>query len=320
MPRSILFAIDVEPDGRATVREDPWEGAGTTIRELAVLRSQLQAITQTPVRFNWFVRTDPQIEQTWGRADWAGQACPQLLEEIARYCDFTGIHPHFWKWHEGRGSWFSEFNDTNWLAHCIRTAIGGYRELFGARPLASRCGDRWFSDPLVPLLEAEGICYDLTIEPDIPDQPIVGDPDATSWMPDYRNAPRQPYQPSSADFLVPALAAANHGLWIVPMTTSVPVWAPVRRFPFFMKTSRSANLVLHPRPLWKLLAAEISRPSAVPLAMVLRSGDLANATFHANFRYVAERLVRHAGLQQCQFLGVAEAMNAWTAQPTSPLA
>src|SRR5690349_17005992 len=79
MSRFIIFAIDVEPDGRKSIQGDRWDGVAITMRELAGLRCQLEEITRAPVHFNWFLRCDPQIERTWGRRDWVAEACPALL-------------------------------------------------------------------------------------------------------------------------------------------------------------------------------------------------------------------------------------------------
>ncbi len=314
--RCVLLAVDVEPDGR-THLDGGWSGSAIAVRELSALRVRLQEAISDRICINWFFRFDPQIEQTWGRADWVRQACPDLLEEVARHGDYTGIHPHFWKWSESRKTWYSEFGDPTWLAECVARSIAGYRTVFGVAPEASRMGDRWLCDSLIPVLERAGIRYDLTIEPGIPDVPIPGAA-ASSWLPDYRRAPRVPYHPSPEDFL---MASPNGSLWIVPLsTTDPPQWTPVRRFPFLMKVRRSPNWVLRPQSLWRFLEAEMQRSSAVPLTLVLRSGDLGNPAFLANFRYVAERLARHSDLARCRFTSVAEAMDIWIAHQTSPSA
>ena len=93
--RCIVFAIDAEPDGRKRIQGDEWEGTQVALRELAQLRSRIEELSQTPVRLNWFLRFDPQIEATWGRPDWVLEAWPSLIQWIERYGDFTGIHTHF---------------------------------------------------------------------------------------------------------------------------------------------------------------------------------------------------------------------------------
>jgi hypothetical protein len=311
--RHIVFAIDVEPDARKPDRDDPWAGLGITLRELSKLRLQMEKLSKAPSRFNFFLRFDPQIEQVSGRWDWVRQAHPSFISWLQEHGDFTGIHPHFWRWSQDRKHWFNDFADPHWRAHCLRTTIEGYRSVFGVRPIASRFGDGWLSSELIPLLKEEGIRYDLTTEPGVPSHPIFDDPDASAWAPDYRKAPRVPYHPSEADFLVPRLRsmreASESTLWMVPLTTTAaPAWVRMRRFPFLQKSSLTLNMVLYPRKVWDHLSAEIDRVCAEPLVLVLRCGDLVNPDFLRNFGFVAERLAAHPGLRQCRFTGVDEAV------------
>jgi hypothetical protein len=315
MQRSIIFAIDVEPDGRASVRDDPREGLKVALRELSDLRGRIEEFSKERVRFNWFLRFDPQTEQTWGR-NWIQDACPELIPWLKQNGDLIGIHTHFWNWDDSRRIWFSDFANSEWRARCLRGAIEGYGSVFGAAPAASRFGDRWLSHELIPLLKNEGIRYDLTLEPGSPGEPPSDDKYASAWKPDHRRAPRMPYRPSAEDYLVPELpsspSATENPLWLIPLTTTQPPqWGPIRRFPFLMKLSRPFNLVLRPRMVWAHMSAGIDRPGAEPLVFVLRSGDLAQPGFLANFRYIATRLARHPGLKQCRFVGVDEAIRSF---------
>jgi hypothetical protein len=264
---------------------------------------------------NWFLRFDPQIEATFHRRDWVLEACPTLVPWIERYGDFTGIHTHFWNWNSRRRVWFSDFANPAWQAACVESAVEGYRSVFGTRPIASRFGDRWLSSDLIPVLREQGIRYDVTVEPGLPDHPVPDDPAATAWLPDYRRAPRVPYLPSTANFLTPEPNPSGdvleRPLWLVPLTTTDPRWRPVWRFPFVLKASRQPNLVLHPRQLWEHLSREMDRNCAEPLVFVLRSGDLGQPRFLSNFRYIAERLSRHPGLKYCRFRGVDAAVEAF---------
>jgi hypothetical protein len=311
--RHIIFAIDVEPDGRKPLREDTWAGLDITLRELSKLRLHIETLTQTPSRFNFFFRFDPQIEQVGGRRDWVLQAHPNLIPWLQEHGDFTGIHPHFWRWDEHRKHWFNDFADPAWRAHCLHSTIEGYRSIFGVRPIASRFGDGWLSSELIGLLKEEGIRYDLTMEPGVPGHPVFDDPYASAWVPDYRRAPRVPYHPSEADFLAPQPPSIHeppeNPIWLVPVTTTTPAaWARARHFPFLQKASLTLNLVLDPRRVWTHLSAEIDRICAEPLVFVLRAGDLENPVFLRNFGFIAERLAKHPGLKRCRFTSVDEAM------------
>jgi hypothetical protein len=311
--RNIIFAIDVEPDGRKAIGHDPWSGLDITLRELSRLRLEIEKLTQSPGRFNFFLRFDPQIEQIGGRRDWVLHARPGLIPWLREHGDFAGIHPHFWRWNEHRQQWFTDFADPAWRAHCLHTTIEGYRSVFGMRPIACRFGDACLSNDLIPLLREAGIHYDLTVEPGTPGHPIFDDPHASAWVPDYRRAPRVPYHPSQADFLVPEpqsiREASKDPLWLIPMTSTAPaVWTRTRQFPFLQKVSLPPNLVLNPHRLWDHLSAEIERACAEPLVFVLRCGDLVNPVFLRNFYFIAERLAAHPGLRRCRFTGVEEAV------------
>jgi len=143
--------------------------------------------------------------------------------------------------------------------------------------------------------------------------PIFDDRHASAWVPDYRRAPRVPYHPSEADFLVPdpqsIRQASQDLLWLVPMTsTTRPVWQRTRRFPYLQKVSLPANLVLNPHQLWEHLSIEIERVCAEPLVFVLRCGDLVNPLFLRNFHFITERLVAHPGLKRCRLTSVEDAV------------
>ena len=228
--RDIVLAIDIEPSGRSVLNPNDWDGTLAAFDELTQWRSQLEQQAASPVLFNWFLRFDPQIEETWGCVGGVETACPELVPFLKAGNDFCGIHTHFYRWSAARNRWFSEFSDAAWSRECLARSIAGFERLFGYRPLASRFGDRWCSNELVSLLRAEGIRYDLTVEPGLPDQPLFDDPHTTCWLPDYRRAPRVPYRPSPADYLVPDSKPGNSKLWMVPITTTTPIrWVPVRR-------------------------------------------------------------------------------------------
>lgn len=309
MRRDIVLAIDIEPSSRGEMNPNGWDGTLAAFGELTQWRAQLEQQTSAPVRFNWFLRSDPQIEKTWGDAGCIETACPELVQFLKACDDFCGIHTHFYQWSEVRNRWFSEFSDLAWSAECLARSIGGFERLFGYRPQGSRFGDRWCSNELVSLLRAEGIRYELTLEPGLPGQPLFDDPYATRWLPDYRRAPRVPYQPSREDYLTPDSNQAGSALWMVPVTTTTPPrWVVVRRLPYLMKASRPLNLVVRPRTLWRYLDENLAVSHAEPLVFVLRLGDLAFPRYLDNFWYLAGRIVRHSRLRNTRFTRVDQAV------------
>ncbi len=313
--RSVLFLIDVEPNARKT-RSDlgGWEGSESALEYLADMRSKLEKATGVGVQLNWFLRADPQIEHTWGRADWVAEACPRIIRTIVDNGDYCGIHPHLWRWSEERGDWFNDLSDPAWTRECLQTAVAAYSRIFDRQPEASRFGDRWLNQHAVELLRELGIHYDLTVEPGMVDVPIHDDPHATGWLPDYRPAPREPYVPSRENFLVPAKQPAEAtSLWMLPLTTTQPAWRLVRRPPYFLKASRSPNLVLDSSYVWPHIRTELERESNTPLTMVLRGGDLTNRAFLKNFLRTTSQLVRHPMLGRCEFTNPAYAVARWQA-------
>jgi len=315
-PRSVLFVIDVEPDSRkALQRAGGWVGTARAVRYVADLRKRLEDRTHRPVLFNWFLRTDPQIRHMWGHAEAIAEACPYLLRTIEDHGDYCGIHPHLWRRHPGRSEWFNDFVDPAWTEECLGTAIDGFHGILQRSPEACRFGDRWLSQHAVEQLQGAGILYDLTVEPGVPDEPIPDDPHATGRVPDYSSSPRTPYQPSAENFLVPrALESPSGALWMIPLTTSPPVWRWLRRPPHLLKASRTVNVALPSLLVWPHLRSELERPSPVPLTVVIRSGDLENDRHFMSFLRTTDRLARHPGVRQLEFTDPATAIARWQRQ------
>jgi hypothetical protein len=311
--RAVLFIIDVEPDARKTRKgSGGWEASDAALKHVERLRGELEEATGSEVMLNWFLRADPQIEQTWGRADWVAEACPLIIRTITDRGDYSAIHPHLWRWDSRRREWFTELNDPAWTSECLHTAINAYSGIFGRRPDACRFGDRWLDQRTVQLLREGGFRFDLTIEPGLPDTPIHDDRHATAWLPDYRSAPRHPYVPSNENFLAPAGEPIDStALWMLPLTTTLPAWRLVRRPPYVMKASRSPNLALSSAYVWPHIRRQLEKESDVPLSMVLRSGDLTTPVFLRNFLHTTGELVRHPMLRRCEFTTPDAAVARW---------
>lgn len=313
--RPILLLIDVEPDARAVLERSSggWGASAAALDHLARLRGELERATGEAVRFNWFIRADPQIAVTWGRADWVVEACPGFVRIVERTGDHCGIHVHLWRWSAERKAWYNDFHDPDWTDECVDTSVSAFRSIFGKAPESNRFGDRWMSDHGLAVLRRGGIRYDFTIEPDLPRVPIPDDPHATGWLPDFRGAPRQPYVASSTDYLKPAPATGANDLWMLPLTTTKRAWRLVRRAPYVVRGSRSPNLSLDHSYVWQHIKRELDRPTPTPLVVVFRSGDLARRSFLRNFLSTTHDLARHPALPFCEFTGPAEAVSRWLA-------
>src|SRR4051812_18772755 len=103
----LIINLDVEPDTRQTdrVNQPPWSGFEELVRYISRLRPRLMKAMRSPVRFQWMLRLDPQIELTYGSAGWAIQRYRPLLDALLAEGDEIGIHPHAWRWDEIGGQW-----------------------------------------------------------------------------------------------------------------------------------------------------------------------------------------------------------------------
>ena len=314
--RPVLLIIDVEPDARKTsAADDGWKSSEVALDKLDRLRGELESATGSAVRLNWFLRCDPQIEHTWGSADFVAHACPRIMKTIERHGDHVGLHVHLWRWDTVHNRWVNDLTDPEWLTHCLDTSIDAFGTMFGDAPLSCRFGDRWLSEMAVALERERGIRFDLTVEPGLPGGRIHDDPHANDALPDFRTAPREPWIPTRGDYLRPG--GTDMGLWMIPLTTTMPVLRPVRRAPYLMFASRSPNLSLSTSYMWPHLKKQLDRPSDSPLAMVFRSGDLAHAKFMKNFSETTRLLARHPGLSYCDFVEPVEALGRWRARSTA---
>jgi hypothetical protein len=311
--RAVLLLIDVEPDLRQPRGgEDGWRGTAKALSYLEAFRRQIEEGTGKSVEFNWFLRADPQIQKSWGKIEWVAERFPELIKTIEDRRDHCGVHPHMWRWSPRRQKWFNDLADSSWTAECLQTSIEAFRKIFGRYPVACRFGDRWLNPVAVELMRASGIRYDLTVEPGLPDEPLFDDPYATGGLPDYRRAPREPWRPSKEDFLAPDPEEDGAGsIWLVPLSTTAPVWRLMRRRPYLVKASRSPNLSLRSSSLWPHLQRQLDLTAGVPLVMVVRTGDFERPYFLKNFVLTTQKLSRHPALARCEFTNPAKAVARW---------
>ena len=87
-PIPAFLSVDVEPDGFQLDRRDPpgWGGYVATVDYITRLRGDLDGWTGRTPRFGWYVRTDPQIAEVYGRPDHAlvgFPACAARLQAAA---------------------------------------------------------------------------------------------------------------------------------------------------------------------------------------------------------------------------------------------
>lgn len=215
----VILAIDVEPDVRQVNRTapEPWVGYEQSQRYLRDLRARIAALTGAAVHFSWFLRLDPQVAQSYGRATWVVDRYRAHIEEIQAQGDEIGVHPHPYRWLDDQGAWLNDLGNQAWVEHCVRTSLEAFAEALRRPCRSMRFGDRWLNTDTVNLAERLGIRHDLTAEPGAPalPAPMPGEP-ASGPLPDYHRIPRVPWMPCATDFRRPARA---RGIRLIPLTS-----------------------------------------------------------------------------------------------------
>jgi hypothetical protein len=227
-----VLCIDVEPDARETDRHsrDDWRGFEAMCDALDELRPRLERATGAPARFSWFLRMDPQIELSYGSADWGLRRYADRFERLRAAGDEIGLHVHAWRWDEATGSWLIDFADTEWIEHCVRASAAAYESALGRRCRSFRFGDAFMSDAVAALLEELGIEFLLSVEPGRVVAPAaVGGERGTGSNPSHLGAPRVVFRPSRSNFRRRGLLRPRR-LWVIPLTSGVvePRFPPSR--------------------------------------------------------------------------------------------
>lgn len=218
----VLICIDIEPQQRAVdlrVRQD-WFGFPETWEFMDHLRARLARATQAPVRFNWFLRMDPQVSEAYGSADWAVTRYRNIFDKILLAQDELGLHPHAWRLDHKTREWYVDFADQRWVEECVTQSFEQFTSTFSKPCRSFRFGDRWLNNRTIDLIERLGARFDLTIEPGRKSEKLRER--FTGSLPDYTSAPRTPYQPSNGNYLQPGKEGSTRNLCMIPVSTVDP--------------------------------------------------------------------------------------------------
>ena len=219
----IIMCVDVEPDERILDRTSPspWRGFEATFDFFSKLRPRLASATGAPVHFSWFFRMDPQVQETYGRADWPVKNYWSYVENFKQHGDAVGLHVHTYRWDIKRQTWVVDHADQAWADYCVQTSFSAYRDFFKARCEFFRFGDKWISDATLNLVERLGARFDLTLEPGLfAATSIMKTEISTGSLPDFIGVPKVPYRRSKTNFRV-ADPSNKDGLWMIPLSTGV---------------------------------------------------------------------------------------------------
>ena len=225
----IILCIDVEPDEREIKRgaAKDWKGFEETFKFFSDLRPRLEEATEAPVRFAWFFRMDPQVEQVYGLAGWVAKRYGEIIKQLELVGDEIGLHTHAWRWDSALHRWITDNADQKWINHCLHTSFEAYRSAFGRPCLSFRFGDHWMNSETVNLLESLGVKFEMTVEPGRKaSRSLMPKEVYTGSLPDYTTTPSWPYKPSRQDFRVHS--HTEREVWVIPLSTDTAVGRFVR--------------------------------------------------------------------------------------------
>ncbi|MBR9763068.1 MAG: hypothetical protein GYB53_05955 [Rhodobacteraceae bacterium] len=219
----IVINIDVEPVQRVVRGQTPdWDGFEELIALMMERRPRLEDASGAPVAFNWNLRMDPQIEVGYGRADWVFHRYGREIQRLLEAGDTLGLHIHTWRPVRRffRNTWLAEFDDVDWISHCVQLSFDTFRANLDRTPTSMSFGDNFMHSCAIPIMEENGVRADMSMSPG---RPPVG-PNAKGELangvtPDYRQTPRHPFKPSAADFTRPG--PSNYGFWEIPITSGI---------------------------------------------------------------------------------------------------
>lgn len=218
---SFILNIDVEPV-RRLVRGVPqdWDGFPEMVAFLQARRDRLSAVSGAQVKFNWNLRMDPQIEHVYGDAGWVFDRYANEIKTVRASGDCIGLHVHTWRpgrrWF--RGIWIADYEDEDWIKHCLRLGLETYKAHLGDGPAVMSFGDGFMHGVALPLMQEYGVRTDISMNPGVLAKSSVGKGETSKGMtPDYTKTPHLPFQPSTEDFRVPG--ATNYSVWEIPVTT-----------------------------------------------------------------------------------------------------
>ncbi len=310
----VFLCVDLEPDERhvQVPHAESLRGIDAIFEHLEGLRPRLAAASGEQVRFLWFLRCDPQIAAVYGSADHLLTRYTETFERVLAAGDRLGLHVHPWRRDEDSQRWVADYGNPAWIEECVEMAFEAYRAQFGAACELHRFGDRWLGTEVIPLLERLGVRFDLTVEPGARGTRSLAPGEVTTGsIPDYTRAPRAPYRPSRSDFRRPAYgAAAEPGLWIVPLSAADPAAAsPLSyrigrrvRFPF-RPAHRPLQMFRHwpsPQAYWDLVQRYTESLERPYLAVAIRSGD-PEAADERQVRAILDHLPEHGLVSRLRF-------------------
>jgi hypothetical protein len=314
-----FLSIDVEPDGFQLSRSNPprWSGYDAILPVTERLRSELIKISGRSPKFGWYFRTDPQIADVYGRADYGLTEFSERVAFLKEKGDYFGVHSHPIRWCSERQLWVHDFIDADWNAECARVSLDAFARWNGAPAQRFRGGAGFLTEKIVDVLEHHGVSMEMSLEP-------VG-----AWPRDFSavptgidsspydgvhagclDAPRTAYRPSRNNFRT-AVRRGARNLTIVPLSTYViKPWQPRSRnlIDTLMRIPRNQEVrVLHMSEqwpngkfYWDLVAHQLSSMPHPYLSLAVRT-DAPGSPPLAHAQRLLDALFEHPLVETLEF-------------------
>lgn len=273
----VILSIDVEPDEFYIDRNNPkpWAGYEYTHDYLNTFRKHLEETTNKPVHFNWFLRMDPQIAESYDSATWIADRYPDYLEELRTAGDELGFHVHTYRWSAQDDGWVDDCGNSEWVSECLQSSAEAYQQTFGNPGRALRFGNFWLSTRSVNEAESLGVHYDLTIEPGLASVAHSGGKPIASPTPAYHRVPRKPYQPSTNDFRQPLMGTDRRTISMIPLTSAYIIhkwnYRDLRhRLALIKRNGLSGSRQCYPLSMWREWKGRNSFSSMIDRAIKLQ--------------------------------------------------
>ena len=199
----LLLCCDVDPDrapfaAGGDIEKSQWSGLSKGIPKLLEGVAELERSQGLTIHFNWFFRSDLQMEKMYGDAAWSYRAWKDITKRLVDRNDELGWHPHLWRLHEDGRSWYQEIEDLEYMDSCMCKGFDAIPDEF--RPRVVRTGWDFHNAFTMKLLSDLGIVADLSALPGIFDKGALDSSTGKHVVVrDWAGAPDRPYFPSRND-------------------------------------------------------------------------------------------------------------------------
>ncbi len=339
-----FLSIDVEPDEFQLSYRDkpPWSGFVDMLKIVQQLRDDLKKLSNhTPV-FGWYLRTDTQIGEVYGRTDFVFHEYRDQIRQVTARGDYLGVHAHPVRWCQQRQQWVHEFGNAGWLARHTRMALDAFDRGCGASAKRYRAGAGFLVNAIIEAIDQSGVLVDLTLEPvagwGLTVKEVNSGTDCSPIVGSYtncRSAPRFVYQPDPQEFRK-AGEANRRELVMIPLSTysDLPPQITTLRPAWWQSwlpggkkkqsDSPSEAKVLYPSVpwqspavFWDTLERELALMERPYVSLGIRT-DNKNSPQAQMVQSILAELPRHALGKRLEFVDPLDAMSELMPPPPEP--